>query len=608
MKTKHCSRAFQGCLFTLFLTLGLASSSLAQIIVSPPITTALPVVTIRATQPDATWSGTPGVFTVFRAGNPAPALNVYYEIGGTAVNGVDYQTIGNWVEIPSGVLSADIVIQPISNDAQVVPKTVILTLTNSPLASPAILINYIIGDPSSATVDITASPIIHIPPEVSIVFPTNDATFYTPINLPIVACANDLNPSGYVVSVQFFANGQSIGIVSNTPTPVPLVLPALPGPVPPTPPIPPYRPFVLIWTNAPAGTNILLTAAATDNFGLSTTSKPPVSITIHPGPPPPPPTNLWPVVRITSPPNNATFRAPLDIPIYAYAADPDGYITGVEFFAGTNDLGAGHPVNAVPPPLPPGGVQPPILIFEPTNYWEFTWTNPPDGSYALAAVATDDRGLSTVSDAVNITILPPVTPPVPTNVVNIVAVDPIAIAGTNCWPWLGVLGATPNWTNWTASTAAYCYLTNCGPKDAVVAVHRFGATDSDLTVAYSIGGTATNGANYVLLPGSVTIPAGEHTALITIIPLGDAPADTILTVILTLTPGSYVIGQPPSAAAVILETPVMPPPTAVLPDKCFLLAANGPDGAWFHIESTADLFNWTPICTNQVIHGFINFV
>ena len=31
-------------------------------------------------------------------------------------------------------------------------------------------------------------------------------------------------------------------------------------------------------------------------------------------------------------------------------------------------------------------------------------------------------------------------------------------------------------------------------------------------------------------------------------------------------------------------------------------------GAWFHIESSADLVNWSPMCTNQVINGSIDFV
>ncbi len=595
-------RVTQGVFFCLSLVT--AVSSLAQVTASPPITTSIPVVTIKATDPLATWSGNPGVFTVFRTNNPAPALNVYYQIAGTANNGLDYQLISNWVQIPSGVLSADIVINS-TNRGQSTTETVVLTLTNSPTMSPATPVNYIIGDPSSATVYITSGTLSNIPPAVSIAFPTNGATFYTPINLPILACAKDLD--GFVETVEFFANGVSLGIVSNSPSPI--ILPATPGPFPPMPPMPPYRPFVLIWTNVPPGTNILLTAKATDNGGASTLSDP-VSITVHPGPPPPPPpppTNLPPVVRITSPADGATFRAPVSIPIFAYAKDPDGYVTSVAFFAGTNSLGLGHPVNAVPPPLPPGPIQPPILIVV-SNYWELVWSNAPQGTFALTSVATDNGGASTVSEAVNVTILPPLPLPTPTNVVNIVALDPIAIEGTNCWPWLGVVGATPSWANWTASTAVCRFFTNCGPQNAIFAVHRFGTTNSDLTVTYSIGGTATNGVDYVTLPGTVTIPAGQRAALIAVVPLDDGPPDITSTVILKLTPGSYIIGRPASAAAIILDAPAPAPVTSVLPDRCFHVGAKGPDGAWFHVECTADLLHWTPICTNQVVHGSLDFV
>ena len=219
----------------------------------------IPAVTIQAIHTNATWGGTPGVFRVFRAGNPAPDLNVYYDLGGTAINGTDYQLISHWVEIPSGVAFNDIVIKPI-NKGQLLTKTVTLTLTNSDSATP---INYQICSPSSATLDIKPGPSNNIPPEVSICYPTNGATFYTNINLPIVAFAKDLD--GVVVSVEFFENGVSLGIVSNTPSPI--ILPATPTPMTATPPIPIFRPFVLIWTNVPPGTNIVLTAKATDNGG-----------------------------------------------------------------------------------------------------------------------------------------------------------------------------------------------------------------------------------------------------------------------------------------------------------------------------------------------------
>ena len=200
-------------------------------------------------------------------------------------------------------------------------------------------------------------------------------------------------------------------------------------------------------------------------------------------------TNVPPVVRITSPPDGAVFRAPLDLPLFAYAADPDGTVASVEFFANGSSLGLARRVTAVPPPLPPGPIQPPIMIAVPTNCWGLLWTNVPIGEFKLTAVATDDDGAATTSGPVKIAVLP--SPPPPTNrppLMSIVATDPIAIEGTNWWR---SSGAAISWTNW-------------GPKNATFTVTRFGDTNMDLTVTYAIGGTATNGVDYLALPGWVT--------------------------------------------------------------------------------------------------------
>jgi hypothetical protein len=144
-------------------------------------------------------------------------------------------------------------------------------------------------------------------------------------------------------------------------------------------------------------------------------------------------------------------------------------------------------------------------------------------------------------------------------------------------------------------------------------VRRFGVTNDDLTVSYAIGGTATNGLDYMPLSGEVTISAGQRSALITIVPIDDGPPDISSTVVLKLipstnTPPDYLLGIPRVAAAIILDPPLRPNAAVILPDKCFRLHANGPDGAWFHVEYTTDFQNWTALCTNQVVQGSIDFI
>jgi hypothetical protein len=552
----------------------------------------LPVVTIRATDPIASWSGKTGTFTVFRAGPTNMSLNVYYDIGGTASNGVDYATISHFVLIPEGVTSNTITISPINN-GQTNTETVVLKLTNSPLMIP---VNYSIGSPSSATVYITPPGVTNIPPSVSFIEPTNGETFNGPTNIQLIAGATD--PDGYAVSVELFANGNSLGISSNFAIIDP---PGSPG-VPPG-----SRAFFFTWSNVPPN-YYTLTAKATDNGGASSFSDP-IKVIVQPVPPP---TNIPPVVRIISPPNGAVFHAPINIPLYAFAADPDGFVTSVQFFENGNSLGFGEPLpRPVPIGTAAGAVLPSPIIL--TNIYFLLWSNAPAGTHALTAIATDNGGASTTSAVVNITILP--SPPPPSNqppVVNIVATDPIAIEGTNCWPWVGLVSAAPTWSNWAAALPCRLF-TNCGPKDATFTVRRHGVTNDALTVSYAIGGTATNGLDYMPLSGEVTIPAGQFSALITVVPIDDGTPDITGTVVLKLipstnTPPDYLLGFPRSAAAIILDPPPRPVAATVLSDKCFRLHANGPDGAWFHVEYSTDFQNWTALCTNQVVQGSIDFI
>jgi hypothetical protein len=563
----------KGFFAALYLSLVLVPGGVAQ-------TSLVPVITVEATQPIATVADA-GVFTVFRAGDTNATLNVWYELGGTASNGVDYAAISpHLVAIPAGAISNNIVITPLTNPPAVnAVRTVVLTLTNSPLMTP---INYQIGSPSRAVVFIAAT---NPQPVVAIFYPANGAVFTAPANIPLIAKASD--PDGSVSNLEFFANGADLGAG----LPVVLDPPGMGGVT--------GLVYFFNWQNVPTN-DYVLTAVATDNAGAGTTSAP-VKITVQL-----PLTNLPPIVRIISPPNGAVFRAPMQIPVFAFAADFDDAVASVQFFAAGASIGFGHPVTSVPLAWP-------TPIIQPTNFWEFTWTNPPEGiSIPLTVVADDDRGLSTTSNPVLVSILPSLPPP--TNrpaIVRIVATDPVAIEGTNCWTWPGLAAPAATWSNWFAPTATFCLFTNCGPKNATFSVFRFGDTNNDLNVAYAIGGSATNGVDYVTLPGTVTIPAGARRADITIVPLDNGPPDIASTVILKLVPDTtgtnYFLGYP-RAAAIILDSQSPRAATGIIPGGGFNLTAAGPDGAWFHVEYSTDLLHWTPICTNQVVNGSIDFV
>jgi hypothetical protein len=90
--------------------------------------TALPVVTIVATDPNAAEEGLDaGTFTISRTGATTSALTVNYTIGGTATNGTDYQTLTTSVVIPSGQASATITVTPINDTNGESSETIIQT-------------------------------------------------------------------------------------------------------------------------------------------------------------------------------------------------------------------------------------------------------------------------------------------------------------------------------------------------------------------------------------------------------------------------------------------------------------------------------------------------
>ncbi len=453
----HC------CLFRMrSFSLAFFAVLLSSTLFGQSYTNMLPMVTVKASDPFASRTGDTGTFTFLRHGNTNADLNLYFTIGGTASNGVDYVEIPQTVTIPAGHFANSVTITPIDNGETDAVQTVAVHLVYPPTMPP---INYMIGFADRATVYIGAADVTNVPP----------------------------------------------------------------------------------------------------------------------------------VVRITGPANGAVFRAPVDIPLFAFAADRNGVVTNVEFFADATSLGSGKPVSM-------GGAMGMGSMFF------LVWSNAPLGSYSLTAKATDDSGVSSTSPAVAISVLESLPPPTnQTAIVSIVATDPIAIEGTNCWPWLGMTNSNCSWSNWAGSFMRY--FTNCGPKNASFTVRRFGSTNEDLTVNYVIGGTATNGVNYVAVPGSVTILAGERRAIIPVVPIDDGAPDLNSTVVLKLAASpEYIVGFPGRAAALIVDSNSPRWSTGMLADRSFHLTAPGPDSAWFHVEYSTNMLDWIPLCTNQVVNGYIDFV
>jgi len=82
-------------------------------------------------------------------------------------------------------------------------------------------------------------------------------------------------------------------------------------------------------------------------------------------------------------------------------------------------------------------------------------------------------------------------------------------------------------------------------------VTRTGDITSPLTVAYTLSGEARSGEDFAPVPGTVAIPGGQRTAVITVSPLPGAHDDR--TVVITLAPGQpgYFVGCPSQSLVVI---------------------------------------------------------
>ncbi|GAA5129165.1 metallophosphoesterase [Luteolibacter yonseiensis] len=206
-------------------------------------------------------------------------------------------------------------------------------------------------------------------------------------------------------------------------------------------------------------------------------------------------TQYPPTVSLDSPANAAVFTEGQPITLQATASDPDGQIAKVRYFSGTTLLGE----STTPPHA-------------------FLWENPPVGTHTLFVKAIDNEGLEGSA--------------LPTEV-RVVAKPKVSILATDAAA--GEFGED--------QTLAFTFS-------------RDGGTDGSLEVDYHLSGTATAGADFTTMPGSVSIPDGRTSAVVSTTVLTDdlSEGDETLTVTLVAKP-SYELGVQNSATAMIGDRP-----------------------------------------------------
>jgi hypothetical protein len=332
----------------------------------------------------------PGSFTLGREGDTNAALTVAFSLGGTASNGVDYAAIPTSVTLAAGQVSTNIAVTPLSEPNSSGYKTVILTLPRHRFAAGEAAPAFVVGSLSRALVYIVYN-YTNAPPSVSLVTPAGGASFLSRPNIALAAAASDSN--GWVTAVAFFANGNSIGVVSNHPFATdplrPLMMRESRGSVLPSLPGGRASRFQFVWTNVPTGA-YALKAVATDNAGLQTTSAA-VDITVT--------TNLpVPQVRIINPADGAKFADQAPINLFAAAGETNGVVNRVEFLANGASLGTATNYLAAEPVA---GQVPFRLQWLP---YCVKWTNAPVGSNFVTAIAADNNGTQVTSAPVNINV------------------------------------------------------------------------------------------------------------------------------------------------------------------------------------------------------------
>jgi hypothetical protein len=234
-------------------------------------------------------------------------------------------------------------------------------------------------------------------------------------------------------------------------------------------------PYTINWTPPATGTYVV-DAVATDASGVSMTSGS-VTITVVPVP------DFPPTVSLTAPSGNLTVVAGTRVPLSASASDSDGNVTSVAFYAGSTQLGS--------------------IASSPYN---FNWTPTTPGTYAVDAVATDNAGMSTTSNSINVTVTdaaPTITLTAPSSNLSVPAGQFVTLSAT-----------ASDIDGTIAGVSFYQGATLLG----TVSSSPYSISWSSTTIGtYTIDAIATDNAGLTATSGSVTI---------TVTPITGCPSGT----------------------------------------------------------------------------------
>lgn len=213
--------------------------------------------------------------------------------------------------------------------------------------SPGATGSYILVATATNTANITATstPVTvtvgtNSAPTVVLTSPSAGSTVVAGNAVNLAATASDSD--GTIASVRFLANGFVVGTASGSP-------------------------FLVSWTPTAAGSYRIVAQATDSTSNVATSAEVILTVT----------GNAAPTVSITSPRTGATVTVATGTTIAATAADSDGTISNVQFYANGLSLGT----DSVAP-------------------YSISWTPSAEGTYRLTAVAVDNSGAPVTSSTV----------------------------------------------------------------------------------------------------------------------------------------------------------------------------------------------------------------
>ncbi|MEP7244588.1 MAG: S8 family serine peptidase [Gammaproteobacteria bacterium] len=192
---------------------------------------------------------------------------------------------------------------------------------------------------------------------------------------------------------------------------------------------------------------------------------------------------------------------------------------------------------------PTGGSAPPITNASSANAMV---PAPTSGTYIIRLTVTDEAGKK---DTADVTLSP--------TSASKTAPDS---AGTNaCLAAISVPQLSA--VSMTATDAA---ASEVGPDAGTFTFTRTGDTSAALTLDVALTGSATNGTDYQSLGSTVTFPAGQGSATMTVTPIPDSLlTESTETVVVTIQSStSYDMGSPSSATINIANSDVAPAPSS----------------------------------------------